>query len=374
MKLIDRYVSGSVLTTTLYGVFVLSLVLVLGNVFKETLDLLINRDVPLRYLLFFIACVLPFSMTYTIPWSFLTAVLLVFGRMSADHEFVALRASGISLARICVPVLGIALLLSLFTLWINTEVAPRAELAMRNSLADMARSNPSSLLTPGEVVNQFSNRRIFVERREGRELRNVTIVELNEKDHPTMIVRAENATVETSPDGRELYLSLQDAVAESRANGRELDVRSIRHGVSAREFLVTISLDELVDSSLLWRPLRTYTLGELFGFLSRDLEAEEWPTRTSVRTEISKRFSLAVASLAFAFVAMPLGIVAQRRETSAGFAVSLVVAFSYFFFVALSHSMQNNAAFYPYLLLWVPNILYIGLGLWLTMRLDQRTS
>jgi lipopolysaccharide export LptBFGC system permease protein LptF len=374
MKLIDRYVSGSVLTTTLYGVFVLSLVLVLGNVFKETLDLLINRDVPLRYLLFFIACVLPFSMTYTIPWSFLTAVLLVFGRMSADHEFVALRASGISLARTCVPVLGIALLLSLFTLWINTEVAPRAELAMRNSLADMARSNPSSLLTPGEVVNQFSNRRIFVERREGRELRNVTIVELNEKDHPTMIVRAENATVETSPDGRELYLSLQDAVAESRANGRELDVRSIRHGVSAREFLVTISLDELVDSSLLWRPLRTYTLGELFGFLSRDLEAEEWPTRTSVRTEISKRFSLAVASLAFAFVAMPLGIVAQRRETSAGFAVSLVVAFSYFFFVALSHSMQNNAAFYPYLLLWVPNILYIGLGLWLTMRLDQRTS
>jgi lipopolysaccharide export system permease protein len=374
MTLIDRYVAGSVLTATLYGVFVLSLVLVLGNVFKEALDLLINRDVPLRYLAFFVLCVLPFSMTYTIPWAFLVALLLVFGRMSADHEFVALRASGISLTRVCVPVLGIALLLSLFTLWINTEVAPRAESAMRNSLADMARSNPASLLAPGEVVDQFSHRRIFVEQREGRQLRNVTIVELNEKDHPTMMVRAKNATVDTSPDGRELCLTLQDAVAESRAKGRELDVRGIRHGVSAREFLVTISLDELVDSSLLWRPLRTYPVGELFGFLSRDLEAEEWPTRTSVRTEISKRFSLAVASLAFALVAMPLGILAQRRETSVGFAISLVVAFSYFFFVALSHSMQNNAAFHPYLLLWVPNILYIGLGLWLTLRVDQRTS
>jgi lipopolysaccharide export LptBFGC system permease protein LptF len=109
MSLVDRYVGGSVITATLYGVFILSLVLVLGNVFKEALDLLINRDVPPRYLLFFILCVLPFSMTYTIPWAFLTAVLLVFGRMSADHEFTALQASGMSLARICLPVLALGL-------------------------------------------------------------------------------------------------------------------------------------------------------------------------------------------------------------------------------------------------------------------------
>lgn len=374
MTLIDRYVAGSVLTATLYGVFVLSLVLVLGNVFKEALDLLVNRDVPLRYLVFFVLCVLPFSMTYTIPWAFLTALLLVFGRMSADHEFTALRACGTSLARVCLPVLGLALLLSLLALWINTTVAPRAELAMRNSLADMARSNPTSLLVPGEVTNHFSGRKIYVEEKLGEELRNVTIVELNEKAQPLSVITARRGVVSTGTEGKKMVLSLAEAVAESRTRGLETDLRGIRHGMAAREFVMSVPLDELVDSNLLWRPLRTYRMGELLGLLGENLEEKEWPSRSSVRTEISKRFSLAMASIAFAFVAMPLGIVAQRRETSAGFGISLAVAFGYFFFVALSHSMQNNAAYHPWLLLWVPNILFTGIGLWLLLRLDHRAS
>lgn len=374
MTLIDRYVAGSVLAATLYGVFVLSLVLVLGNVFKEALDLLINRDVPLRYLVFFILCVLPFSMTYTIPWAFLTAVLLVFGRMSADHEFTALRSSGVSLARVCLPVLALASLLSLLALGINTMVAPRAESAMRSSLADMARSNPVSLLTPGEVINHFSGRKIFVEEKLGEELRNVTIVELNEKAQPLSVITARRGVVSTGTEGKKMVLSLAEAVAESRTRGLETDLRGIRHGMAAREFVMSVPLDELVDSNLLWRPLRTYRMGELLGLLGENLEEKEWPSRSSVQTEISKRLSLAMASIAFAFVAMPLGIVAQRRETSAGFGISLAVAFGYFFFVALSHSMQNNAAYHPWLLLWVPNILFTGIGLWLLLRLDHRAS
>ncbi len=374
IPLIDRYVGGSIVTATLYGVFVLSLVLVLGNVFKEALDLLINRDVPARYLLFFIMCVLPFSMTYTIPWAFLTAVLLVFGRMSADHEFTALQASGMSLARICLPVLALSVLLSLLALAINISVAPRAELAMRNSLAEMARSNPVSLLHPGEVVTHFSGHKIFVEEKHGDELRNLTIVKLNDDAQPLSVITARRGVVTTAEDGSQLVLSLEQTLAESRTRGRETDLRGIQHGMAAMEFTLAVSLDELVDSGLLWRPLRTFRTGELFHLLSQNLEEKEWPTRSSVLTEISKRLSLAGASIAFAFLAMPLGIAAHRRETSVGFGISIAVAFGYFFFVALSHSMQNNAAYYPWLLLWIPNILFVGIGVWLLSRLDHRAS
>lgn len=374
IPLIDRHVGESIVTATLYGVFVLSLVLVLGNVFKEALDLLINRDVPARYLLFFIMCVLPFSMTYTIPWAFLTAVLLVFGRMSADHEFTALQASGMSLARICLPVLALSVLLSLLALAINISVAPRAELAMRNSLAEMARSNPVSLLHPGEVVTHFSGHKIFVEEKHGDELRNLTIVKLNDDAQPLSVITARRGVVSTAEDGNQLVLSLEQTLAESRTRGRETDLRGIQHGMAATEFTLNVSLDELVDSGLLWRPLRTFRTGELFHLLSQNLEEKEWPTRSSVLTEISKRLSLAGASIAFAFLAMPLGIAAHRRETSVGFGISIAVAFGYFFFVALSHSMQNNAAYYPWLLLWIPNILFVGIGVWLLSRLDHRAS
>ena len=82
------------------GVAVLSLVFVFGNLFKKVFELLVDKDLPLGALLKFMAYILPFSLTFTIPWGFLTAVLLVFGRLSADNELVSFRMAGMSMARI----------------------------------------------------------------------------------------------------------------------------------------------------------------------------------------------------------------------------------------------------------------------------------
>lgn len=372
MNLIDRHVTREVLVATSYAVGVFTMVLVFGNIFKEAMDLLINRHVPLGYVVFFMACVLPFSLTFTVPWSLLTAVLLVFGRMSADNETIALRACGISLLRASVPVFAIAALLALFCLWINVSVAPRAETAMRRALADMARSNPSALFVPGEVLDQFEGRKIVVGAKSGNELSDVFVIEEDEDGQPRAVIRAAHGMIMSDPGSNELAVTLHEALIEQRQKDRAQNLRGITHGIRARELSVRIPLDKLVKSSLLWRPLRTRSTGELFELLGRNLENEEWPTRTAVRTEISKRFSLSFASIAFALVAVPLGIVAQRRETSVGFGISLAVAFGYFFFVALSHSMQDNAAAFPYLLVWVPNVLFVAAGAWLLARLDHR--
>ena len=96
MKLIDRFISRELLVNVAFAIAVLSLVLVVGNIFRKLLPLLVNHDVPMEYLITFIAYVLPFSLIFTIPWGLLTAILLVYGRLSADNELIALRANGVS--------------------------------------------------------------------------------------------------------------------------------------------------------------------------------------------------------------------------------------------------------------------------------------
>src|SRR5258708_177458 len=108
MKLIDRFVSRELVVNVLFAIVVLSLVLVVGNIFRKLLPLLVNHDVPMEYLLTFIAYVLPFSLIFTIPWGLLTAILLVFGRLSADNELIALRSNGVSVTRVCIPLAAIA--------------------------------------------------------------------------------------------------------------------------------------------------------------------------------------------------------------------------------------------------------------------------
>ena len=109
MRVVDKYIGRQVLGSTAFAVGVLSLVLVLGNIFKVLLKELVKRpDMDLIYVVQFILNVLPFSLMFTIPWGLLTAVLLVFGRMSADNELVSLRMAGLSMRRIAMPVFVIA--------------------------------------------------------------------------------------------------------------------------------------------------------------------------------------------------------------------------------------------------------------------------
>ena len=50
MKLIDRFVSRELIVNLLFAISVLSLVLVVGNIFRKLLPLLVNHDVPVEYL------------------------------------------------------------------------------------------------------------------------------------------------------------------------------------------------------------------------------------------------------------------------------------------------------------------------------------
>src|SRR4029079_6432389 len=145
MKLIGRFVSRELLVNVSFAIAVLSLVLVVGNIFSKLLPLLVNHDVPMEFLITFIAYVLPFSLIFTIPWGLFTAILLVFGRVSAATELIALRASGVSVTRVSLPLAGIALICTVICLWLNVKVAPAAQERLRSTIFDLATRNPMAL-------------------------------------------------------------------------------------------------------------------------------------------------------------------------------------------------------------------------------------
>lgn len=369
MKIIDRYVGMGVLMTTLFGVIVLSLVLVLGNIFKELLDLLINNpDVPLTTVLAFIALVLPFSLTFTIPWGFLTALLLVFGRISADNELIALKASGVSVPRVCAPVFISALLLTGICFWINIEVAPRAEQAMTRAIVDIATSNPAALFRADEVVDQFPDRRVYVGGKEGDKLKNIIVFEMSDQMEALKMVYAKEGVLTPDPENSRLLLRLFNARFEQRDEKNPRDITKIQQGIVMSEGVFPISLEKFFDEFRGGRRMSSYTLPELVEFIAKGAGKRE----TEAFVEFNKRFSVSLACVAFALIAVPLGITAHRKETSIGFALSLAIAFTYFFFIIMADTFRNNAGAYPSVLIWIPNVIFFTLGAVLFYRLSKR--
>ena len=91
-KIVDRYVSGQVISTVTWSVGMLSLMLVVGNALRDLLNLLISHQLPISYILTFIGYLLPFSMIYSIPWGILVSVLLVFGKLGIAKRVVEMIA------------------------------------------------------------------------------------------------------------------------------------------------------------------------------------------------------------------------------------------------------------------------------------------
>ena len=368
MKLIDRFVSRELLVNVLFAIVVLSLVLVVGNIFRKLLPLLVNHDVPMEYLLTFIAYVLPFSLIFTIPWGLLTAILLVFGRLSADNELTALSSNGVSISRICVPLAGIAVVCTAICLWLNVQVAPAAQEKLRSTIFDLATRNPMALFGSDQVIDEFPGRKIYVGKKDGNKLENVTVFEIDRNAMPMRVTYAKTGLLEADLPNKRILMRLYNARYQQRDENNPADLRKMRDGINMAEGTLPISLDELYEKEKK-RPSRSALSIEQ---LLEQLKSENTRERSASRTEINKRFSFPFSCLAFAIIGVPLGVTAHRRETSIGFAMGLIVAVSYFLFVIIGDTLRANPHVHPELLVWFPNVLFLVLGVQLFRRLARQ--
>ncbi len=369
MNIIDRYVSRQILSTVGWAIGLLTLILVLGNVLKDMIGLLLSHQLPLSYILTIIGSLLPFSLTYSIPWGVLVAVLLVFGKLSSDNELVALRANGVSIVRICLPVFAIAICFLAVCLWINLYEAPQAANKAKSAVLNLATNNPLALFGSDETISDFPGRRIYVGRKEGSNLYDIYVFQLNPQNLPIRITYAKTGSLEVDKNNEQILLHLSNAQYEERDDITPDDLKRMRHGITMREGDLPIPLEELINRAKSRQRPNEQTLDQLRSALH---QADNTQDIAVLRTETSKRFSNAMAVFTFVLVGIPLAVSAQRRETSMGILLSLVIASSYFLIFVLTDNVKNKPWLHPEILIWLPNILYLAVGSILFFRLARR--
>ncbi len=394
MRLIDRYLGRELLTSALFAVCTLSLVLVLGQIFKKLFEFVVDHNVPATFIITFIAYFLPLSLIFSIPWGFLTAVLLVFGRLSAGNELTALRTAGLSIWRISRPILVLAVVFSGVCLWINLYVAPRAQQNLKDAFFQVATNNPAAAFSGDQVITDFPNKKIYVGSKEGNKLQNVHVFDLNPDNKPKSVVFARTGSLETDLANKQIIMRLEGSRYEQRDSAQPNDLTKIHDGITMGDFVFPISLEELYAKKQGRRKVESFTYDELKNDLTQkrnQLKADKNRQKdvpdditlkktvrgdvssvTAAFTELNKRFSYSLACFTFALIGIPLGITAHRQETSAGFGLSLVVAFTYFLIIIVVNTLRDRANVHPELLIWMPNVIFLILGGVLFYRLSRR--
>src|SRR5216683_7953184 len=94
MRILTRYVLREVLGSALIGVAVFSFILFTRDL-GRILELVVRNSAPLPSVAQIFLFTLPVALTYTIPMGVLVGILIGLGRLAADSEITAMRASGI---------------------------------------------------------------------------------------------------------------------------------------------------------------------------------------------------------------------------------------------------------------------------------------
>ena len=159
MRTLHRYLLRQVAGSLLLSIAVFTTVLMLASGMKDLLRQLITGQVPPMVVLKAFGLLAPYVITFSLPMGLLTSVLLVFGRFSADQEYTAARAGGISLMSMVAPLLVVGMLLSGLAAYVNLEVAPRCKRMSKTLVHEMVMkyltTQPTRLLREKEFITQI---------------------------------------------------------------------------------------------------------------------------------------------------------------------------------------------------------------------------
>jgi lipopolysaccharide export system permease protein len=381
VNLLDRYIFKSVLGSCLAAVGLFAFVLMLGNALRDLLGYLLAGQITPATFAWLIVLLIPFVISYALPMGMLTGVLLTLGRLSADSEITAMRAAGLSLARIARPVILLGALGALLGLYVNLEAMPRARTQYQRELAAAVSANPLSFIVPRTFIREFSGFVVYVGEKKGAVLSDFWLWELDEDRRVRQLVRAESGRFDYDADENVLILTLNRAQIESRPAANPEDfAEPPLVGTFARTEAVRLPLDRLFGRASVRQKLKWLTYGQLQTEEARvaarpvapgDEEAHAREVM-KVRLTLQDKFTTALAVLTFALVGVPLGVKVSRRETSANLGLAVALALGYYFLTVMVNWLDRHPAYRPDLLLWLPNLLFLLLAFLLFLRLERR--
>jgi lipopolysaccharide export system permease protein len=295
------------------------------------------------------------------PLALLVSSVLVFSRMSADSEIAAMRACGVNLLSVMKWPIVFALFCTFLGFYINHEVATRGHEVRRSLKAKVSVETGLDVLEPGRVIDDFPKVKIYFGAKEGNWLYDLIIMDYSNKAVDRMITAAKALV---TSEGRDVTLDLYQMTVDpldaehptmARANRFQYVVKDALRQKKYRKKEKDFRFFELLDEIDKAEAQVTAATGS-----SRTKGTERFLAKTwlsCLKVEFSRRMVFALASLCFVLVGVPLGIKAQRRESTVGMAVALVVSLGYYMIVILMLSLEKNFRAQPEWLMWVPVVL-----------------
>ena len=215
MKILRHYVLREHAGPFFFALATLTSLFLLNQVARHFGDL-VGKGLGGAVISEFFALSIPFIIAMTMPMAVLIATLYAFSRLAAENEITALRASGVGMTRLLIPVILAGAFFALLMVAFNDQVLPRTNHRLRKLQTDIARKKPTFALRE-QVINEVSPGRLFLRTMKIDEaedlLRDVMIIDLSDPLRRRTI-HADSGRMGMSRNMSDLELTLYDGYSQ----------------------------------------------------------------------------------------------------------------------------------------------------------------
>ncbi|HET7230841.1 MAG TPA: LptF/LptG family permease [Longimicrobium sp.] len=154
MKILTRYLLRAHVGPFFFAFFALTGV-VLINTLARRLAELAGKGLPMSAIGMFFLYALPATVALTFPMAILVAILYTFATFTAENEITAMKAGGLDLKRLLLPLLAVAGVITAIMIWFNDRVLPESNHRWSQLFVEIARKTPTVALEP-QTINKLS--------------------------------------------------------------------------------------------------------------------------------------------------------------------------------------------------------------------------
>lgn len=130
----------------------------------KSIDRLVGKGLSIWVITKLISLNLAWILTLAVPMAVLVATLMAFGALSSNNEITIMKAGGVSLAKLMIPVLVMSGVLCYVMIWFNNDVLPEANHEARVLFGDISRTKPTLILESGKFSEDIGGAKILVQK------------------------------------------------------------------------------------------------------------------------------------------------------------------------------------------------------------------
>lgn len=326
--------------------------------------------------------IVPSSLPYTVPVAMLFAVTVVYGRLAADNEVIAIKSAGLGAGVVLSPAIMMGIGLSFAVFLFSSELIPRANDAFRKLLfGSIEESFYRYLKKDGEISNP--NMPFFIK---VRDVEGKTLIEPlfrhRAKSPPAppntfdMTIRAERASIDFDMTKQLVTVNLENAEINGSdnpsvvwINGRRVIQYAIEkphEGLPKRVMEMTdseLTTERVKYANLVERERKHQAAAACLAIASGRIQRVQWPgvrmafvelnywTRKLHEIDTEKSLRVALASSVFFFVLLgaPVGILFAKRDFLSAFITCFIpIIILYYPLVLAMANMGKEGITPPY--------------------------